>query len=343
MPVTIREVAERAGVSTMTVSRVLNESNRVQPETRQKVELAIAELGYVPNSLARGLSSQKTGVLALIVPDVANPFFTKVVRGAENVGWRNGYRAILCNTENDITREEAYLEDMLAQRVEGLIIAPTSDQSRRQLNLVAQHKVPFVMIDRAVEGLDNDLVEGDNIGGAKKLVEHLIKLGHRRIAMVNGPLDISTSRDRLKGYCQALEAANIAYDPELVLQTNVDQLGGYRAGKQLLGFKVRPSAVFTVNNLTAVGVIQVVREAGLTIPEDLALVCFDDIEIASIICPFVTVMAQPAESFGTIALQLLLDRISGRAVERRHVTLSPELIIRESCGVNLRNIAGTSH
>jgi LacI family transcriptional regulator len=335
MPVTIREVAERAGVSTMTVSRVLNESSRVQPETRQKVELAIAELGYVPNSLARGLSSQKTGVLALIVPDVANPFFTKAVRGAENVAWRNGYRAILCNTENDITREKAYLADMLAQRVEGLIIAPTSDLSRRQLNLVVQHQVPFVMMDRAVEGLDNDLVEGDNAGGSRRLVEHLISLGHRRIAMVNGPMDISTSRDRLKGYRQALEAANIAYDPALVIQTTVDQLGGYRAGKQLLEFRERPTAVFTVNNLTAVGVVQVVREVGLNIPEDLALVCFDDIEIASIICPFVTVMAQPAESFGTIALQLLLDRISGRAVERRHVTLSPELIIRESCGVKL--------
>src|SRR5436305_7551997 len=147
MPVTIREVAERAGVSTMTVSRVLNESHRVQSETRQKVEQAIAELGYVPNSLARGLSSQKTGVLALIVPDVANPFFTKMVRGAENVAWHNGYRAILCNTENDLNREKAYLEDMIAQRVEGLLIAPTSDQSKRQLSLMEQHNVPVILID----------------------------------------------------------------------------------------------------------------------------------------------------------------------------------------------------
>lgn len=343
MPATIREVAERAGVSTMTVSRVLNESSRVQPETRQKVELAIAELGYVPNSLARGLSSQKTGVLALIVPDVANPFFTKAVRGAENVAWHNGYRAILCNTENDIAREEAYLEDMLAQRVEGLLIAPTSDQSRRQLNLVGQHKVPFVLIDRSVEGLENDLVEGNNLGGAQRLVEHLINLGYRQIAMINGPMDISTSRDRLKGYSHALAAARLPFDPALVIQTQVDQAGGYRAAKQMLELKPRPTAVFSVNNLVALGVVQAAREAGLRIPEDLALVCFDDIDDASLICPFLTVMKQPAESFGTIALQLLLDRILGRTVERRHVTLSAELIVRESCGVKLARPEGSKN
>lgn len=335
MAVTIREVAERAGVSTMTVSRVLNESQKVQPETRQKVEQAIKELGYVPNALARGLSSQKTGVLALIVPDVANPFFTKLVRGAENVAWQNGYRTLLCNTENDLQREKAYIEDMVTQRIEGALVSPTSDHSRRHLSMLEKHEVPVVMIDRSVEGVQYDLVEGDNLGGARRLVEHLIGLGHRRIAMVGGPLDISTSRDRLKGYRQALEAAGIAYEPELVIQTNVDQRGGYQAVKQLLQLKPRPQAVFSVNNLVAVGIVQGVREAGLNVPKDLALVCFDDIEHASIICPFLTVMAQPAESFGTLALQLLLERISGRSLERRHVVLSTELIIRESCGAKL--------
>ncbi|HEX2913827.1 MAG TPA: LacI family DNA-binding transcriptional regulator [Chloroflexia bacterium] len=336
MAVTIREVAERAGVSTMTVSRVLNESHRVQPETRQRVEQVIKELGYVPNGLARGLSSQKTGILALIVPDVANPFFTKLVRGAENVAWQNGYRAILCNTENDLNREKAYLEDMLAQRVEGVIIAPTSDKSRRHLNMLEQHKVPAVFTDRSVDGLEYDLVEGDNVGGARRLVEHLIRLGHRRIAMINGSLDISTSRDRLKGYRQALEATGISYDPGIVIQTSVDQQSGYLATKQLLQLNPRPQALFAVNNLVAVGAVQAVREVGLNVPEDLALVCFDDIDLASIICPFLTVMVQPAETFGTLALQLLLDRIGGRAVKQRHVTLAAELIIRESCGAKLK-------
>jgi LacI family transcriptional regulator len=319
----------------MTVSRVLNESQRVQPETRRKVEQVIAELGYVPNGLARGLSSQKTGVVALIVPDVANPFFTKMVRGAENVAWHNGYRAILCNTEKDLNREKAYIEDMLAQRVEGLLLAPTSDQSRHHLSLLDQHKVPVVLIDRSIEGVDYDLVQGDNLNGAYRLVKHLISLRHQRIAMISGPLDISTSRDRLKGYRQALEDAAIPYAEELIIQTNVDQAGGYQAAKQLLQFKERPNAIFAINNLAAVGVVQAVRESGLDIPKDIALVCFDDIEFASIICPFLTVMSQPAESFGTLALQLLLEHIAGRATERRHVTLAAELIVRESCGAKL--------
>jgi len=156
--------------------------------------------------------------------------------------------------------------------------------------------------------------------------------------MINGPLDISTSRDRLKGYRQALEGANISYQPELVFQTNVDQKGGYHATKQLLQTKNRPGAVFSVNNLAAIGVVEAVREAGLNIPQDLALVCFEDIDYASVICPFLTVMAQPAETFGTLALQLLLDRIAGRATERRNVTLSAELIIRESCGAKLTRL-----
>jgi LacI family transcriptional regulator len=338
MPVTIREVAEWAGVSTMTVSRVVNESHRVQPKTRVKVEQAIKDLGYIPNGLARGLSSQKTGVVALLVPDVANPFFTKLVRGAENVAWHNGYRTILCNTENDLNREKAYLDDMLAQRVEGLIIAPTSDKSKRQLSSLEKHKVPIVLVDRSLDGVDYDSVQGDNQAGAFRLVKHLITLGHNRIAMLSGPLDISTSRDRLKGYRQALEEANLTYDPSLVIQTEVDSKGGYQAARKLIEFKERPTAVFSVNNLAAVGVIQAFREVGLEVPDDMALVCFDDIDFASIICPFLTVMAQPAESFGTIALQLLLGRISDRTVEHRHVTLAAEFIIRESCGIRLKPV-----
>lgn len=336
MAVTIRDVAELAGVSTMTVSRVLNESNQVQPETKIKVEQVIKALGYIPNGLARGLSSQKTGVIAIIVPDVSNPFFTKMVLGAENVAWHNGYRAILCNTENDLSREKAYLDDMLAQRVEGLIISATSDRSKRHLSLLDKHKVPIVLVDRSLDGVQYDQVQGDNKGGAFRLVKHLTALGHKRIAMISGPLDISTSRDRLNGYCQALEEANLPYEKDLVIQTEVDQKGGYQAATQLLQFKARPTAVFSVNNLAAVGVLQAFRESGLKVPEDMALVCFDDVEFASVICPFLTVMAQPAEAFGTIALQLLLDRISGRAVERRQVSLGAEFIVRQSCGAHLK-------
>src|SRR5438874_11903472 len=218
--VTIRDVAERAGVSPMTVSRVINESPRVHDGTRRRVEAAIAELGYVPNRLARGLIRRKTGALGVIVPDVANPFFTLVVRGAEEVAWRAGYHVILCNTQADLERERGYLEDMLAFQVEGLLIAPVGDRSSQHLRLLRQHNVPFVLVDRTVAGFEADLVQGDSVAGARRLVEHLIGLGHSRIAMITEAAEVSTARDRLQGYREALEGAGIPYLAELVSETS---------------------------------------------------------------------------------------------------------------------------
>src|ERR671933_485699 len=194
--VTIRDVARRAGVSPMTVSRVINDSAGVRPETRGRVEQAIAQLGYVPSRLARGLSAQRTGTLALIVPDVANPFFTLIVRGAEDVARRAGYRVILCDTRADLAIEREVIEEMLAHRVEGLLIAPVSDRSREHLRRLAKFGVPFVLIDRTVTGVDADAVLGDSATGARRLVEHLISLGHRRIAMIVESDEVSTAPDR---------------------------------------------------------------------------------------------------------------------------------------------------
>src|SRR5438477_4299969 len=216
--VTIRDVAERAGVSPMTVSRVINDSPRVHDGTRRRVEAAIAELGYVPNRLARGLIRRTTGALGLIVPDVANPFFTLVVRGAEEVAWRAGYHVILCNTQADIERERGYIEDMLSFQVEGLLLAPVGERSRPNLRVLRKNNVPFVLIDRTVTGYDGDLVQGDSVSGARQLVSHLVDHGHRRIGMVTESADVSTARDRLEGYKQALAAAGIEFHPELVAE-----------------------------------------------------------------------------------------------------------------------------
>lgn len=331
---TIRHVARRAGVSPMTVSRVINGSVRVQAATRQRVAAAIADLGYVPNHLARGLTRQKTGALGLVVPDVADPFFTLVLRGAEDVARRAGYRVILCNTDGDVEREDAYLEDMIAHRVEGLLIAPVSDHSRSNLRRLSQHRVPFVLVDRAIPGIEADLVQGDSVAGARQVVAHLLSLGHRRIAHVTESPEVSTARDRLRGYEEALAAAGIAPDPALVVVASAATAeGGYGAADVLLARGDPPDAVFAVNNLTAVGVVRALRERGLEVPGDVAVACFDDIALASQLQPFLTVMAQPAETFGTLAVQLLLDRISGRGSERpRRVVLPADLIVRVSCG-----------
>jgi len=337
MRVTMRQVADRAGVSAMTVSRVINDSPRVSREARKRVEAAIAELGYVPNRLARGLIRQKTGAIGLIVPDVANPFFTLVVRGAEEAARRAGYHVILCNTQGDLERERGYLENMLAFQVEGLLIAPVDDRSRPSLRVLKKNDVPFVLVDRSIAGHDGDLVQGDSVGGARRLVEHLIALGHRHIGMVTETSDVSTARDRLQGYREALAAARIDVRPELVAEASaIDVRAAHDATLRLLDLLDPPTAIFSVNNIAVVGVAEAARERGLEIPRDLAIVCFDDIEHASRFLPFLTVMVQPAETFGTIAMQLLLDRVAGHVSGRRRIVVLPaDFVVRESCGAQV--------
>jgi LacI family transcriptional regulator len=330
---TIRDVARLSGVSPMTVSRVINDSERVSPETRRRVEQAISELGYVPSRLARGLSRQRTGTLAVIVPDVANPFFTAILRAAEEVARRADYHVILGDTRSDLSVERDVIEELIAHRVEGMMIAPVSDRSATQLRRLAEFGVPFVLIDRTVPGLDCDVVLGDSSGGARRLVEHLVALGHRRIGFIVESDDVSTARDRRAGYEAALSGAGIALDPTLVVNAAADPSGGSAGMSRLLELDEPPTAVFTVNNLAAVGAIEAVRAAGLEVPDDVALVCFDDIEYASRLYPFLTAMEQPAQTFGTLGAQLLLERIEGRGPERRHeVVLPGEFIIRKSCG-----------
>jgi LacI family transcriptional regulator len=197
--------------------------------------------------------------------------------------------------------------------------------------------LPFVLIDRGVPGVDSDLVQADSAAGARRLMQHLTKIGHRRIAFIIGSDDVSTTRERARGYREGLAAAGLSVEADLVIQTTVDRIGGYRAMQQILRLESRPTAVFAVNNMTAMGAMETIREAGLSVPQDIALVCFDDVEHLAVLSPFMTVVDQPAEKFGTLAVQLLLERIGGRAGERsRLVVLQPELIVRHSCGVQFR-------
>ena len=338
--VTIHDVATDAGVSAMTVSRVINESPRVSDETRKRVQASIGRLGYVPNRLARSLIQRKTGSFGVIVPDVANPFFTLVVRGIEQVAWRAGNHVILCDTQGDLERERGYLEDMVSFQVAGVLIAPVGDGSRPQLRLLTRNNVPFVLIDRSIDGFEADLVQGDSVAGARELVEHLIALGHTRIGMITEGPGVSTARDRLRGYREALQAAGIAADDSLVAESSaIDPEVARESAFRLFDLPVPPTAIFAVNNIAVVGVIEAARERGLQIPDELALVCFDDIEHVSRIYPFLTVMAQPAETYGTIATQLLLDRLDGRIPkQRRRVVLPADFIVRLSSGAALERV-----
>src|SRR5262245_19164223 len=335
MAVTLRDVATRAGVSPMTVSRVVNGSIGVDPETQRRVETAILELDYVPNRLARSLISHKSKTIGLIVPDVVNPFFAPVVRGAETTARKAGYRVLLCNSEGDWRLEREYVEDLVAHRVEGLLIAPASDRSRLGLLPLLKSGFPIVLLDRSLPEIDCDLVVSDSIAGARRLVDHLIRIGHRRIAHFTESDDVSTGRDRLEGYRQALEASGISYSEELIFRTTVDRIGGYRATQQMLALDPLPTAIFTVNNMTAVGAMQALRERNLAVPRDIGLVCYDDVEHLAVLSPFLTVVDQPGETFGSLGAQLLFERISGKAGARsRRIVLQADLIVRESCCVN---------
>jgi len=332
MPVTLRDVAQRAGVSAMTVSRVVNGSGGVDAETQRRVEEAILALHYIPNRLARSLVSQQSKTIGLIVPDVVNPFFAPVVRGAETTARKAGYRVLLCNSEGDLRLEREYIEDLVSHRVEGLLLAPAGDRSRLALLPLLKGGFPLVLLDRAVPETDCDIVISDNVAGARKLTEHLVAVGHRRIAHFTDSDDVSTGRDRLEGYRQGLSASGLPVADDLIFPTTTDRMGGYRAAQLMLELDPLPTAIFTVNNMTALGAMQALRERGLSVPEDIGLVCFDDVEHLAVLSPFLTVVDQPGETFGSLGAQLLFERISGKAGNRsRRIVLQADLIVRKSC------------
>ncbi|MGC8972433.1 MAG: LacI family DNA-binding transcriptional regulator [bacterium] len=334
---TIYDVAKRAGVSAMTVSRVINGKKDVKPETREKVIKAIEELGYVPNSLARSFVLQKTKTIGLVITDITNPFFTTLARGVEDTAMKNQFSVIFCNTDEDPEKEVLYLELLARKRVDGVILASASGK-RTPLKSLLIEGIPVVLIDREVDGLEDlDIVKGDSVHGAYLLTKHLINLGYRRIGIIVGNKNISTAEDRVEGYKKALIESGIPIEEELIKFSRYSKEGGYISTKELLSLEDPPTAIFGGNNFIAIGAMIAIREEGLRVPEDIALVSFDDIESLSEVYPFFTVVTQPAYSMGVIATELLIRRVENkdRVRERRKVILQPELIIRGSAGENL--------
>jgi LacI family transcriptional regulator len=331
----IRDVAKLAGVAPITVSRVVNSADGVRDDTRQRVQQAISQLHYVPNTLARSLRSRQSHTIALIVSDITNPFWTTVARGVEDIAAENNFQTILCNTDESPIKEANYLNLLVERRVDGVIIAPTT-RDKRQLAVLKQLQVPCVLIDRRVDGFKADLVYGDSRCGARLLLDHLISLGHCRIALINGPSSISSAQDRADGYRDALAAHGIAVDANLIFQGDFKQESGCRLTRQVLTLDPRPTAIFAANNFIALGVLQALQEEELRVPEDMALVCIDDLPFFSAIDPFLTVVAQPAYEMGAAAAGLLVERLTTqRAGKAREVVLAPQLIIRRSCGQGL--------
>jgi LacI family transcriptional regulator len=334
---TISDVARRAGVSPATVSRVLQGAKNVRPDTRTKVEQAIEELGYVPSAVAQSLRSKRTRSIALVVPDISNTFWTTVARGVEDIAQRHRYSVLLCNTDENLAKQRQYLDVLIGQQVDGVVIAPY-DSDGQHLDKLRERNIPTVVVDRRVDGWDVDSVMSDSVAGSRALVQHLLSLGHVRIAVLSGPAITSTAEDRIAGYCMALAEAGIPLDPRLIRRGEYRAISGEDLTHQLLDEGLTVEAIFAANNAIAMGVMDAVAKRGLRIPQDIALVCFDDLPNASHIFPFLTVVAQPVYDLGVNAAQLLLSRLDGGATLRpRHVVLPPRLIVRHSCGSKLRD------
>jgi len=332
---TITDVAKLAGVSPVTVSRVINDAPLVNPKTRARVEQAIRELGYVPNVAAASLRSKRTRSLALILPDVTNTFWTTVARGVEDTAQSRGYSVFLCNTDEDLAKQARYLEFVSSQRVDGVVIAPCG-RDAHNLARLRDRDIPTVVVDRCIDGWETDTVRGDSLSGAYALAKHLIGLGHRRIAIISGPLNTSTAEDRVTGYCTALAGAGIAPEPRLIQRGEFRTTSGEELAHRLLEEQPRPTAIFAANNAIAMGVIDAAAKRGLRIPQDLALVCFDDLPSISHLFPFLTVVVQPVYEMGVNAAQLLLSRLDAVApIDPRHIILPTRMIVRHSCGARL--------
>ncbi|MDF1513702.1 MAG: LacI family DNA-binding transcriptional regulator [Anaerolineae bacterium] len=326
---TIYDVAKAAGVAPITVSRVINNSGYVSPETRVRVEKSIADLDYVPNRLAQGLRSKQTHTLGMVVTDITNPFWTTVVRGVEDAAHAANFNVILCNTDESIEKQDKYVRVLLQKQVDGFVIVPARSSDETVI-LIQDAEVPLVVMDRKV-GVPVDSVRCDSEGGAYQLIQYLIGLGHQHIAVLSGSPNVSTAVDRVQGYRRAVQDAGLALDEELILEREFTQAAGYDMVRHMMSLSPRPSAVFAVNNFIAIGAYKALREMNLRVPEDISMVAFDDLPPTLVMEPFLTVAAQPAYEMGYQATGLLLDRISGKLPDQvQSIVLPTELIVRTS-------------
>jgi LacI family transcriptional regulator len=327
----IYDVAREARVSVFTVSAVVNHKSHVGKKLRDRVEAAIRKLNYRPNLLARGLAKQKTHTIGMIVPDIANPFFPLVVRGAEDAAQKRGYNLLLCNSDDSQEKEENALELLLSKRVDGILLTKAvCDLTPPLRQLIQEMKVPIVLVMRTFPQISRDAVITDDYRGAYEAVSHLARAGRKRIGLIGGPRKVSNGKARSEGFRDALKANGLAYDSELVVDGDYRVESGYRAGNLVLSH--RPDGIYVANFLMTVGLLKAAEEMGLRCPEDFGLVSFDDYPWLSTFHPKLTTVELPKYQLGQEAAELLLDRVSGNSGPGVLKKLQPELRVRESCG-----------
>lgn len=330
---TVKEIAERAGVSIGTVSNVLNGLPSVREGARQRVLKAVVDLGYQPSLLGRALRKDKTNMIVMIVPDITNPFFPGAVRGAEDVAFRHGFRLVLCNSDNDVNKEATYIHEMRTYRPSGLILVPADlSKATEEAKAYLRAGSSVVYMDRIPAKWRGDSVTSAHEEGAYLATKHLIDLGHKRIATIAGPLTLSSAFARLNGYRRAMKEAGLPLLPEYVQEAEFNKAAGYKGAKMLISQRKRPTALFAANDLIAFGALAAVREAGMRCPEDVSVIGFDNLDDSNITVPALTTVEQFAYEVGASAAEIVVQRNNGDSAPPKHVLLSPKLLVKESTG-----------
>jgi LacI family transcriptional regulator len=330
----IYDVAREAQVSVFTVSAVINDKKHVGKKFRERVEAAIRKLNYRPNLIARSLAKQRTHTIGMIVPDIANPFFPMVVRGAEDAAQKHGYNLLLCNSDDTLAKEETAVELLLSKRVDGILLTKAAEDFRPSLmQMIKEVNIPFVLVMRTYPKLTEDAVITDDYQGAYDAVSQLARSGRRRIGLISGPMKVSNAIARWEGFRDALKAERLPYNKELIFEGDYRIESGFRAGHALLSH--RPDGIYVANHLMTVGLLKAAEEMGLRCPEDFGLVSFDDYPWLGVFRPRLTTVELPKHQLGGEAAELLIRRISGDRSVAFVKKLQPELRIRESCGFAL--------
>jgi DNA-binding LacI/PurR family transcriptional regulator len=324
----IADVARLAGVSSATVSRVLNDGQYVKQATRDRVQAAIETLGYQPSRVARSLRVNRSKIIGLLISDIQNPFFTALVRAVDDVAFKHQYAIFLCNSDENTDKEAMYLDLMYAENVAGIIITPSCETDSPCQKLL-ELGLPMVAVDRRLLDANIDTVVIDNVGGAYQLVSNMIADGHRDIAAIVGTQTITTGRERYEGFVRALEAHGLTLRPEWVFTVPPTESAGYQSALKLLQRPDRPTAIFTGNNLLTFGTLRALYELNLRIAEDIALGTFDEMSLITLLLPDLNVVAQPTYEIGAVAMELLLKRIADPSRPTQEVMLKPALLSKD--------------
>jgi len=328
---TIVELAKRASVSIATVSNVIRGTRRVSPELQERVQNAIRELDYSPNAIARSLKVKQTRMLGLVLPDITNPFFPGIIRGAEDAAFERDYFLVAANTDDQIGRERRIVSALRSYRADGILLISALGDDTTHIRRTIAAGVSVVCLDRSVPGITTDSVLLDNVRGGRECVRHLIQSGHRSIAIITGQLKAQNARERLQGYTEALGEADIPPDTSLILEGDYRYESGYRLGKQLIDSRTKATAIFVCNGVMTIGVLQAFEELGVKCPDDIAVATFDDLTLDNSFQTHLTAVVQPSYEMGARATTILMDRIEGKlAGEPVVVRIVPTLVIRDS-------------